>query len=369
MNLDSLANKYHFFKRVNAYIIVNGKRAQIKAMFVKDIKVVLTAGYESSFCAISVEDISSCYINNNLELDADLEKLFVMGGKLELFLGYHDDQTTSLVFTGYITSVCFELTDSNRVMYAVEAMDVKVFMMNSYRSQLKKDLKRYSDAVDNVLQDYVSVYDTCEIKQSPEVAGPIEQHNQSDYDFVVDIAKRLNYLFFVVKDKVRFITYDAVKEDGLEVSPSVYLRSFAREISINSQIKSVTVRAHDETDINQPIEETVVKISETIGGGSKTAGDLSKLIGDKQSILIIDNTIKSRAEAKDRAVAELTRQNLPLVSGEMEIVGIPDIFPATMITVKEMGAKVNGKYFVTEVEHRLNDNNFQTWCKFISNKE
>ncbi|MEG1869933.1 MAG: contractile injection system protein, VgrG/Pvc8 family [Oscillospiraceae bacterium] len=366
-NLKQLEQDYNSFKNPVMYVKINGKKVKNTDLYFHTIEAVMGTGFEASVCRIEAEDISAKYENKKLTVDAQIEALFTVGTKLELYLGYDKKSSSKLVFMGFITTTAFELSVSNHVTYFVEAMDVKAFMMNNIRSELKKDMKKYSDVVTAVLNDYSTLFASKKIDNTDTIKTPIEQYNQSDYDFIVNIAKRVGYMFFVDRGKVNFIKYSSAKTKCLTVSPCGALKNFRRELSLNKQVKSVIVRSHDEANTDKPIEATA-KSADTVGGGSKSAADLSKVISEKMSITIIDNSVRSPAEAQVRANAELTRQSMSLINGEITMFGVPDVFPGGILEVIEMPEDINGQYLITEVTHYLHDESYITTCRFGANK-
>ncbi len=366
--LTSLQETYQDFNTPILYIKVKDKKLQNEKVYFRRVEAIMSTGFEASVCRIELEDISARYEKKALSLDASLASALVVGVKLELYLGYGKDTDAKLAFVGSITSLAFSLEAGNCAVYDIEAMDVKAFMMNNLRSELKKDVKKYSEAVSTILGKYSSFFTSKVVDDTSEVEGFIEQFRQSDYDFVVNLAKRVGYLFFVDRGKVKFIKYDSAKEDCLTITPSLGLLYFHREVSLSQQVKSVVVRVHDTSNVQKPIEATAKTPATTVGNGSKTAADVSKAISDEMEITIIDNAIRSAAEAKTRAEAELTRQSMSLVSGQVELRGIPDVFPGGMLEVKELTEDMNGKYLITEVKHIVEGNDFSTICRFGANK-
>ena len=138
-------------------------------------------------------------------------------------------------------------------------------------------------------------------------------------------------------------------------------------MSLNKQIKKVTVRANNEEDPNKPIEGKAVSVN-TVGGGSKSATDVTKLVNDKMEKTIIDHSIKSESQAKARAQAELNKASIDFVSGECEMAGLPDLEPGKFVKVKDMDPDIDSDYLITGVIHTFNEDGYKSICKFGANK-
>ncbi len=365
MTLKEYEQKCNGFDRPVARFKVNGSDVDGASLIYRNVTVTLTSGFEASDCTFEAVGQYSRFEAGELKLDAALSS-FVLGGKLEAFLGYGEASSAESAFVGYISAIELNMEGESTSM-TVTAMDAKQFMMNSFRSERKKDIKKYSDAVSDVLKNYSSVYDGTVVEATQEIAAPIEQHNQSDYDFVVSIAKKLNYLFYVVAGKVYFVSYKKFTDSVLTVEPGGNLYYLRREVTLNKQVKSVTVRSNDQLDPQTPFEGKATSVT-AVGGGSKAGGESTKLINDTMEKIVVDNSIKSAAEAKERAQALLNELSMDFVRGEMEIAGIPKIIPGRFITVAKVNKDMNMDYFITHVVHHLDKDGFTTTIGFGGNK-
>lgn len=365
MDLLEAEKKYNGFERPVAYFKVNGNELSGKSLIYKDVRVTLTAGMEASDCTAEIVGAYSRFESGGLTMDAAMEDL-VLGAKLEAFLGYGDAKDAESVFVGYISALETEIR-GERISLLVTAMDCKMFMMSSYRSLRKKDIKKYSDAAADVLKNYSSMHDGVVTEASGEVKSPIEQHNQSDYEFVVSLAKKLNYLFYVSAGKVYFVSYKKFTDSVLTVAPGKNLRRLRREITLSHQVKSVTVRSHNPEDADNPFEAKAVQ-ADTVGGGSKSGAASSKLISDTMAKVVVDNTVQSAAEAKVRAEALMNETAMEFLTGEIELPGLPPVIPGHMVTIKKINASFNRDYFITRVTHHMDTGGFETVIQFAGSK-
>lgn len=369
-SLPDLAKDYNNFLRPILYVKVDNKSVSEDTIKYLELEITSTSGYESSLCSFKAYGADSKYDygKGEVEISEALTKTFELGKKLDVFLGYGDKDHCKQVFSGYITSINLEYTGESYVRYLVEAMDAKFLLMNNLRSEAKPDIKKYSDVVSDVLSGYSAYLGNTTVTATSELGSPIEQYNQSDYDFIVSIAKKLNYMFYLYNGDVFFVPYANDKTPQLEISPGKYLMRFTREITLDNQIQSVTVRSNDETSTEQSIEATASSVSVSVGSGKESGGEVSRIISDKMQKVVIDTSIKSVEEAQARAQAELDKASLKFVTGEFEIIGTPDVEPGKFVSFTYMNSLVNGNYFITEVRHLFNKNGYTTVCKFTNNK-
>lgn len=364
--IEDMAKKYNNFYEPSLVVLIDDKEVESNSLIIENASVTLTSGCESSVCSLSVVAADSQYENDKISASKNLES-FSLGAKIEIKVAYSNSNNESIIFSGYITSVDFEYGADELVRYNIEAMDVKFFMMNNLRSELKPDIKKYSEAVTNVLKDYSSLYESSSIDQTDDVNITIEQYNQSDYDFIVSMAKKVNYLFYVVNGVVYFKSYTSDRQSILTIYPCEYLMYFKRETTLAEQVKKVTVRSNDELNPSTPIEATVVNV-ETVGKGQKSSVDISTRIDEGMHKIIIDNTVKSKAEAERIAQAELNKASLKFATGEFQTYGIPDLVPGKYVTVTKFNDDINNDYFIKEVNHNISPGKFITTCKYEVNK-
>ena len=365
MTLSDAEKKYNGFERPVAYFKINDAELSGRSLIYHDIRVTLATGMEASDCTAEIIGQYSRFEDGELKLDEALSKI-VLGAKLEVFLGYGEAGNAESVFVGYISSIEFDLQGETTSLI-VTAMDCKQFMMNSFRSQRRKDIRKYSEAVSDVLKNYSALYNGTVVEATGETLAPIEQHNQSDYDFVVSLAQKLNYLFYVVAGKVHFVSYKKYTDSVLTVEPGKNLYRMRREVTLSGQVKAVTVRSHNTEDADKPFESKAVSVA-GVGGGGKSGAESTKIISDTMSKTIVDNSVQSEAEAKARAEALLGELSMGFLSGEMEIAGLPAVVPGHMVTVAKVNKDMNRDYFITKVVHHMDKEGYQTTIHFAGNK-
>ena len=373
--IDEYEEQYKDFSRPRMYVKVEDKRVEDEELAYTFLTVEMSMGNEASYCKFTVISRDTSCVDDKLNITDVLKNKFKLGNKVDIYLGYSDDKYVELVFSGYVTSINFEYTGEEGVSYTIEAMDLKIFMMNNFRSEIKTNMTKYSAVVTSILSRcYNSLYTSRKVDETKEITSPIEQYNQSDYDFVVELARKVDYRFFVCKGVVNFIDYTKLKESIITISPNAYLYSLEREISISKQIKSVTVRTNDESDPTTPLESTVDSIEKAVGSGNKRGIDViaSKNTEMQRNIAemkktIIDNSVKSAKEAQERAQAELNRSAMDFVSGECELIGIPALEPGKFVTIKDIDKSIDGDYLITEIKHIFDDEGYKTIWKFGAN--
>ena len=370
----ALSKKYNGFTKPQYSFKINGTEVDEKFCN-QEIEVELCAGYEASYAKISIRN---AFLRDDKKpeifTEKELQSVLKLGNTIQIFMGYAAERKADMteVFSGYIDAIYLEYEHGDEVVYFIECLDGKGIMMNSLHSETKKSVKKLSLAAEDVLKKYSSVIkiDGQGIdKGDEEVKMPIEQHNESDYDFVVRLAKKLNYDFYINAGK---LYYRSVKKRDRNVTMKYhineYIKHFEFRFSLKDVVKSVTVRTNDETDPTKIFEGTATGYSNSVENGNVTAGSVSKLLTDRNAKTILDYSVSSVSEAKERAEAELTAEAFFLGSGHVLTPGIPELFPGSVVEVEGFGELYDRKYYVTKVKHRIKHNHFTTRCEIEVNK-
>ncbi len=367
VNFEELGKRYDGFRHPFLTVSIDGAEDTSPDVFIRGVELTLTCGYEAGACTFELTGKGNGFLDNKLTLDPAVQKYLKLGAKLEVATGYTDGEHCQSVFTGCVTAVTLTM-EGARVFHVIEAMDCKALMMNNLCSEIKEGLKKDSEAVVNVLKAYGSAAPEPEVGETVERSGPIGRYAQSDYDFLVELARRNNFLFFVDRGKVRFIPYSAVKEVGVVLTPGSHLFRLERTVSLTGQVKTVTVRGAGQPDPETPVAATAAG-ADPVGGGGKTAAEVCSLVGDTAAVTLIDGSVGTEAEAKAGAEAAWQRAGVGFVAGSFETVGVPELLPGTLVTLADFDGGVNGDYLITEAVHKLDVGNYRTVCQFRRSRD
>lgn len=380
-SLKEYAKDYKAFYRPVYEILVNDKEIEGETLEVEEIKATINSTYEASVCNIKIVSYGSKYESENLTIDSNLTNI-KEGAHIEVKLGYMVDKSKKLkpVFLGYIMSLRVEYSGKENIVYNIEAMDAKAVMMNNclsydHMGAGESNPIKYSEIARSILDKYKDE-DFCkprEISETLDVKAPVVQEKKSVYDFMVEIAKKANCLFYVVNGNVYFKNYPDANEGNCDVIVNVgrYLSSFSREVSLNKKFYSVKVWGNSAQEING--EKNLGQLT-AIGDGARVGTEtypniLKSVEGDLGGAIKTENMpeLISKEEAEKRAEAELMANSLKYVTGDFEMVGLPDIEPGKYVKIDKLNDDFNKYYFLTQVEHVFNRGGYKTKCKFGAN--
>lgn len=332
----------------------------------KSVVVELPSTYDAAICKFTITNAFEHSKDYQVELEKELKDLFQLGNLVEVFMGY-ETGSTKQVFFGYIDSIYFDYEEETGIEYFVECLDAKGIMMNSYRSTVKKNAKKYSDAVTDVLKKYSKLIKKKQISTTSEIETIIEQHNESDYQFVIRLAKKLNYCFYIVNGEAYFQEMGTDTEDFFTFCINEGVRAFSMFQTLKKQVSSVTVRGNNEKDPTKPFESTV-SAYKSIADNSKVQANKVSIIDSNVTKTMIDNSISSENEAKQRAEAQLNELSYKNSKGTITTIGIPDFIPNKVVSVEGFGKQYDKKYRIVKVIHKYNRYEYTTECELEANK-
>ncbi len=372
---ESLKKKYDDFSHPISVIQVNGKNiadgttkikdedgTEITLQFaVSDIEVEMTSGFEA---AMATFRIFNCYDRNLCQFQFDdLKKYVLLGSGVVISLGYGG--YVREVFRGFIARVNFIFQEKDIPCVEVTAMDVKGIMMSgSYSRQLKAT--SFSDAVEEILEKTAysrlrsnGIITDLKIADTPDKGGPggtsqqqkasdktIEMVCESDYEFVVKVAKKFNYEFFSVGGTVYFRKAKDASGVLMEISPGAGLLSFDIGYDITGLVEKVEVRGMDVG--KSKMISASQKLSNKVSQGSKAKPLLSK-----SQKVYLDPTVSSREEAGYRAEYLAEDISYRLGSLEAELIGLPELTPGTFIKLSGLGKAASNTFYLATVRHRM----------------
>ena len=344
----SLAGTYKDFSVPTVKVLVDGQNILASGDFrINGLKVELSSGMEASGCVFDVYNVFE-ESERTFKKDA-IGKYFKLGKKIEIELGYI---VSTKVFTGYISGLSFKVGEEIPTV-TVEGTDAKGLMMNNlHNKQWTK--QKYSDVVTDIFSDYSTFCSSKKIDATTEVKKKIEMVNESDYDFVVRLAEREGYEFFILEDTFYFRKPEPYKEPAITLEWGININNLEKRISLEGQVLELEVKGYDENKgvAIKGVAKSTVKMDTTAKAALK---------GLKKTIT--DSSIMSQEEANKLAASLLKKINRNYTELRAELVGLPEVVPGRFIAVTKLGGDVDGKYYVTRVTHSFSDENYTTFIE------
>lgn len=344
---DSLAKKYRNFIAPGFKLLINNRDAVREGMAIAKLTVDTTTSDKSDTVSFTISNAYNLVTRDFKWLDKQL----ILGKPLEVHMGYTDRMTP--LFFGYITSVKINFPSEGMPELTVTGMDLSFKMMRVRNAEAWSN-KKITDVVREIGQRHG--VNSFVIDPTTKSMPSFEKDPKSDFEFLQNLAKSLNYECFVVGKTLYFREKNQNKTPMMTLSWGKHLMSFSIDHNLSEQVTKVNVRSWD------PKSQKVITASSSsvnkIGTNSKTGSDLLKTLGNFEETLYIN--AEDAQDAKQKADAAMNERAMQLVSGEGECMGLPEIRAGRYIKLEGLGKKLDQTYYIESAKHILDSSGYIT---------
>jgi phage protein D len=284
------------------------------------------------------------------------ESIFTMGKSITIGIGYK--QKFEELFNGDIIRIDYKFQAQNVASLELVCFD-KLFKMSRIKHQ-RAFLKMKDSAIAQQMASEAGLQ--TDVESTSETYDYIFQNNQSNLDFLRMRAKRIGYEVAACEGKLVFKKARFSKQDK-----SVELKWGENLIEFNAKIDSTEVLEEIIVTSWDPLTKKEVEGKAKAGDEAKVASpstmgtsEVKSKIKDSAKNYKIDIPNLKASEAKNLAKAELTRRSMEYLSADGTTIGNPKIKAAKIITIKEVGKKLSGDYYITSCEHIYTKKGYKT---------
>ena len=273
--------------------------------------------------------------------------IFKIGDMVKVLMGI---EKMVEMMTGEITSLDFAFGESS--FMEIRGYDGLHKLRFGTKMRSFKDMKD-SDIASSIASD-ISL--TPSVEDSESMHPYIFQNNQSNYEFLLERAKRIGYEI-QVEDK-NFIYRKSKEKDtpGITLEFGKDLQSFSAQIKTLTEGNSVEVRGWNIKN-KEVITSTASSGSETTKMTGKESGyEMSgSAFADfkASSVSIVDNTIIDATDAENIAKAKYNSMLGEFLTGDGKSIGNPKLKAGKTIEIKGIGERLSGVYYVISSVHSI----------------
>jgi Rhs element Vgr protein len=281
------------------------------------------------------------------------QDLFVPGNTIEIFAGYHSDESS--IFQGIIIKHGIKVRgDSSFLLVECrdEAVKLTVGKKNKYYSN-----QADSDIIEDILNNYGL---TANIATTSVQHKELVQFDVTDWDFMISRLEA-NGQICVVDAGTVTSQAPAMGTPVLSLLFGGTIIEFDSEMDARDQYEGVTAYSWDYS--NQELLNIAANEPGLTETGNITASDLSTVIGLSSYDLKHTGNVPQE-ELQAWADAQLLKNRLAKVKGRVKFQGFPDVTPATTLSLAGLGDRVNGDVFVAAVRHEIAGGDWLTDAQF-----
>lgn len=300
---------------------------------------------------------------------------FDIGNRIHVQMGYVGRQSGLLSMAkGIITSLTPRFPESGPPTLTVTALDSLVKLRD--RKPAANDLKRFENQSDAKIAEIVASRNKLKFK-SDAISREDEVVTQDDRDeiqFLKYLAYRNDFDCYIAVDPdsgdetLYFIKPTDGRPDGEPIREYVFewgkgLINFTPTLSIAKQVGTVTVRGWDPRT-KEAVSYTATKNDLPQVSGDKATGPeaAEKVLAGKAEV-IVNQPVSTAKEAQDLAISILRERAYEYITGDGQVIGIPDLRPGDNVNLEGLGTRFSGRYQVRFVEHSLGSSGYMTKFK------
>ncbi len=188
----------------------------------------------------------------------------------------------------------------------------------------------------------------------------IMQSNQTNMEFLLARAERIGYQVYVVEDKLYFKKGEASQGKGPELRFGEILTAFRPRLTTSRQADKIVVKGWDPKGKEPITSETGPDSGLNQGGMQQTGGDVAKAVFEAAEAVVVNQPVFTVDEARALAKGLSQDINREFIQAEGECTGDPRVKAGWHITLKGIGQRFSGKYFITSATHVYSPSGYET---------
>jgi phage protein D len=266
---------------------------------------------------------------------------FKIGGKLELRLGAKDEQASETLFRGDVVALEPEF-GAGGCGLTVRCYDRAHLLHRSRKVRIFQN-QTATDIVKKVVSESGLSFDG-EASGAPH--DFVQQDNQTDWDFIWDLAERCGFEFVVSDQTARFRRPG--RAGTVELEWPGELMSFRPRVTAVQQVSEVTLLAHD-PKTKQVIESSATRPEQVASIG--LGRDEVTSAFDDATLHVATEPVKNRGEGDALTQALLDKLANGYIAAEGVAQGNPKIRAGVMVQVRGVGSLFSGSYRCASSHH------------------
>jgi uncharacterized protein involved in type VI secretion and phage assembly len=266
-----------------------------------------------------------------------------IGKQLEVKMGSMGETTTQSLFKGEIVTLEPDF-HAGGVAMILRAYDKTHRMMRTRKQRAYQD-QTTSDIVNKVCQENGL---SCKAQASGGPHKYLLQHNETDFDFILRLGRRIGFEFTVDAGNATFAAPNPDQPPDLELSYPDDLSAFRPRITAVQQVEKVNVRGFDLVG-KRSVVQTATRARQVTSAGITRATVAKKFPG--AVLEVAGQSFKTTDEATKMAQASLDHLANAYLGAEGTCHGNPKIKPGAVIRISGVGRNYSGTYRVAKAVH------------------
>ncbi|MHB1354895.1 MAG: VgrG-related protein [Anaerolineae bacterium] len=289
-------------------------------------------------CVLVLHDANATYTNQGP---------FTLGAPMEVGVSDAQGRGDNSIFKGEITSLEPDFAEGTLVKLTVRAYD------RSHRLHRGANTKAYVNMSDSEIAQQIAqtLSLQAEVESSSIVHKHVYQDGQTHIEFLRERARRIGYEVYVRDRTLYFKKPDTTPPPTITLEWGPQLRSFKPVLSLINQVNEVQVKGWDPASKREIVGRATQSSASPQIGESQSGAQTAQSAFGEASELGISALAMNQAEADKLAQAILDQHAGAFVQAEGSCYGQPDLKAGSVVDLKSLGTRFNGKYLVTSATH------------------
>ena len=269
---------------------------------------------------------------------------FKEGNTVEIDMGYRDNMKT--LFSGEITGLEPQFSSDAAPKLTVRGYDRRHRLMSPRKTRTFLKM-RDSEIAGKIAADWSLTPDVTDTRV---MLDYVMQHNQSDFEFLSERARRIGYEL-IVKNKT--LSFRPRKSDGspvLTLHRDVELLDFNARLTTMGQVEKVSVQGWSAKDKEGLVAKSAVGDERQMGGSASGPATTRRAFAGTGATTVAVPVL-GQAEADQLAHGWFSEMALNYVEGHGICIGEPKLRAGVLVQIEGVGRRFSGSYYVTSTEH------------------
>lgn len=278
---------------------------------------------------------------------------FAVGNEVEVWLGWVDD--LHKVMLAEITSLEPAFASDQPPTLTVRGYDHRHRLSRGRRTRTFAQMKDSAIATQVAREAGLRA----QARDTRQALPFVVQSNQTDWEFLRQRAGMLGWEVYVRDKVLHFQPPGHAAQASVRLSLGSDVDEFTPRLSSLGQEGQVAVRSWNVRE-KQPIVGSASVGQESAMGRASGPVAANRAWG-KASTSIVDQPVRSKAEADQVAVGRFNQLALAYVQGTVACSGRPQLHAGMVVHIEGAGRTFSGPYYVTSVSHTLSqDQGYRT---------
>ena len=274
-------------------------------------------------------------------------KLFREGNPVKIEMGYHNHLKT--LFSGEITGLEPEFAEARPPTLTIRGYDRRHRLMHERKTRSFTNLKD-SDIATKIAHE-ASLKP--EAEDSKVVLPYVLQHNQTDLEFLLARARRIEYEVVVEDNSLLFRPRKIENSATVKLRLNIELLEFRPRMTTMGQVKEFTVRGWNPKKKKEIVACSAAGDESSKMGGTTTGPAKVKGLFTSTGSTRVTMPVQSQEEADQMAKRGFSEMALGYIKAEGVCIGDPSLRAGTVVKVEGIGERFSGLYYLCSTEHRF----------------